>query len=351
MATDSRIPRISWSVSRSFRPFSFGEPSSRWLTRPFTSRNVLSEAIICASNSRVIRWILTLLGIVLVLAAAGLAWIWYASQRTLGRVWDVQVLPVRVPDDSATLARGRHLVEAIARCVDCHGEDYGGGVMMANTMFATLSAPNLTRGEGGVGRSYRDEDWVRALRHGLDRQGHALAIMPAEAYQFMSDGDLGAVIAWIRSVPPVNRAWPPRRFGPIARMLITRGRLPLFPAATVDHARTAMLFPSPDTTVAYGAYLAGVGGCTACHNPAMSGGERPGGPPGSPVPPNLTTGGIPQWTEQDLVRALREGRTPDARALDNTFMPWRSSGRMTDDEIHALWLWMRSLPAKQLGEQ
>jgi hypothetical protein len=111
-----------------------------------------------------------------------------------------------------------------------------------------------------------------------------------------------------------------------------------------------MTFPAPDTSAAYGQYLANAGGCTSCHNPAMSGGGV-AGPPGSPPPPNLTLGGIPHWTEADFVRALREGKTPDGRDLNNNFMPWRSSGRMTDAEIHALWLWMRSLPAKQLGER
>jgi hypothetical protein len=133
-------------------------------------------------------------------------------------------------------------------------------------------------------------------------------------------------------------------------MLIALDKLPLFPVALVDHRREGMTFPAPDTTAEYGRYLANTGGCTACHNPAMSGGGS-GGPPGSPMPPNLTPGGIPHYTEADFMRVLREGRTPDGRSLDNAFMPWRASGRMTDAEIHAVWLFLRSLPAKQLGER
>ncbi len=150
-------------------------------------------------------------------------------------------------------------------------------------------------------------------------------------------------------MPAVDRSWPTRAFGPIATVLIALDKLPIFPVAIVNHTREGMVYPPADTTAAYGRYLADIGGCTSCHNAAMSGGG-PGGPPGSPPPSNLTPGGIPHYTEADFSRVLREGRTPDGRELDNDFMPWRSSGRMTDAEIHAVGLFLRSLPAKQLGE-
>jgi mono/diheme cytochrome c family protein len=288
-------------------------------------------------------------GVVLVLVLLFACWAMFRTYRVTHRDWDVTVRTIPIPTDSASLARGEHLVKAVGKCMDCHGEDLAGGVVFSDIMFGRLSAPNLTRGAGGVGALRNDVEWVSAIRHGITGARQPLAVMPAEAYQYFSDADLGAVIAYVKSVPPVDRAWPTRRFGPIATMRIALNKTRLFPVALVHHAREAMTFPAPDTTAEYGHYLANAGGCTSCHNAAMSGGG-PGGPPGSPPPRNLTPGGIPQWTEADFVRALREGRTPDGRELNNDFMPWRSSGRMTDAEIHAVWLWLRSLPAKQLGD-
>jgi mono/diheme cytochrome c family protein len=300
---------------------------------------------------RILKWLGIAVGAVLACALVFACWATFRTWRVSHRTWPVTVRTVPIPTDSASLARGEHLVKAVGKCTDCHGADLSGGPVLSDAMFARLNAPNLTRGQGGAGARFTsDVEWVSAIRHGINGRREALAIMPAEAFQYMSDSDLGAVISYVKSVPAVDRTWPTRRFGPIATVLIALNKLPLFPAATVNHTREGMTFPAQDTTAAYGHYLADIGGCTACHNQAMSGGG-PGGPPGSPPPRNLTMGGIPQWTEADFVRALREGRTPDGRELNNDFMPWRSSGLMTDAEIHAVWLRLRSLPAKQLGEQ
>jgi mono/diheme cytochrome c family protein len=299
---------------------------------------------------RILKWLGIAVGALLACLVLFAGWAMFRTYRVTHRTWDVTVRSVPIPTDSAALARGEQLVTAVGKCVDCHGEDLAGGIVFSDATFGRLSAPNLTRGQGGVGAIRNDVELVSAIRHGITGARQPLAVMPAEAYQYFSDADLGAVIAYVRSVPPVDRSWPARRFGPIATMLVALDQMPMFPVALVNHTREGMTFPAPDTTAAYGQYLANTGGCTACHNPAMSGGG-PGGPPGSPPPPNLTMGGIPHWTEADFVRALRGGTTPDGRTLDNSFMPWRSSGRMTDAEIHAVWLWLRSLPAKQLGEQ
>jgi mono/diheme cytochrome c family protein len=299
---------------------------------------------------KILKWLGMALGAVLVCILLFACWAMFRTYRATHRTWDVTVRTVPVPTDSASLARGEHLVKAVGKCAGCHGEDLSGKLVIDDPMFARIAAPNLTRGQGGAGARFAsDVEWVSALRHGITGARAPLAIMPAEAFQYFSDADLGAVIAYVKSVPPVDHTWPARRFGPVGTVLIALGKVSLFPVAVVNHTREGMTFPAPDTTPAYGQYLANAGGCTFCHNPAMSGGG-PGGPPGSPPPRNLTMGGIPQWTEADFVRALREGRTPDGRELNDEFMPWRASGLMTDAEIHAVWLWLRSLPAKGLGE-
>jgi len=302
---------------------------------------------------KILKWIGIIVASCIVLLIVAAASVYALGGRKAARKYDITVAPVTIPGDSAAIARGRHLVRAVGKCVDCHGEDLGGTSFIDGMPFARVAAPNLTRGRGGVAARYGDLDWVRSIRHGVLPDGRGAIIMPAEAYRWFSDDDLGAIIAYVKSAPPVDREWGEPRLGPIARALLTFGAVPLFPAATFDHSR-ADIGPAPaaDTTAAYGRYLANAGGCTVCHTPAMSGqAPMPGSPPGSPAAPNLTPGAIPEWTEADFVRVLREGKGMGGRPIDNAHMPWRLSGEMTDAEIHAIWLWLRSLPPRQFGEQ
>jgi mono/diheme cytochrome c family protein len=280
-------------------------------------------------------------GIVLLLLALGV--ILVLSQRPINRVYDVAAPPVAVPTDSASIARGEHIGRAIAKCVDCHGNDLAGSIFYSSMPFGLFPAPNLTTGRGGIATGYGDADWVRAIRHGLHRDGRPLPWMPADAYIWMSDADLGALIAWIKAMPPQDRGWPEKpRYGPIARMLLATGAMPLFQAALVDHARTDVPVPSAGVTVEYGMYLARIGGCTSCHGMDLRGGIEAG--PGSPPSANLTRAGLSGWSETDLFRVFREGKRPDGRELDDRYMPWRNSGRMTDDELRAIWTYLQSLP-------
>jgi len=107
-----------------------------------------------------------------------------------------------------------------------------------------------------------------------------------------------------------------------------------------------------EPTAAYGRYLANVAGCHGCHGYGLSGG-RVAGPPGLPPARNLTRDvatGLAAWTEADFTRAMREGRRPDGAPIDG-FMPWRQFRRMTDDELHALWLYLRSAPPRAFGHK
>jgi len=166
----------------------------------------------------------------------------------------------------------------------------------------------------------------------------------------LSDADLGAVIAYLERLSPVNRALPERSFGPISRLLIANGKLPLFAADSIDHAAVrSVTSPPRAVTVEYGRYLADIAGCTDCHGPGLSGGPVAAGPPDAPPASNITPAGIGTWTEQDFVRALREGKGSGGREL-NPFMPWRSL-RLTDEELRALWLFLRSVPPKPFGNR
>ena len=278
------------------------------------------------------------------LLAAAAGTIYGLSAAKLRRTFALPQTTLSVDVTTADLARGEHLVHNVSMCVECHDEDLGGRVFMDAGPIGTAVGSNLTRGAGGVGATFTDEDWVLAIRHGLRRDGRSLLIMPSEAFAHYSDTDLAAIIAYLKTLPPVDRELQPTRLRVLGRALLAAGRLPLQVAERTP-ILTERTMPTPAPTAAYGAYLANISGCTGCHGADLAGGA--GGPPGSPLPPNLTpAGNLVRWSEQDFVRALREGVRPDGTRM-NDAMPWRFIGRMSDDELHALWLYLQSVPARQ----
>ena len=108
--------------------------------------------------------------------------------------------------------------------------------------------------------------------------------------------------------------------------------------------------PSPGRTVQYGEYLAT--GCVGCHGENFSGGPIPGAPPEFLPPANITphATGIADWEENDFFRLLREGRRPDGTQVDPQ-MPWQGLGQMTDDEISALWMFLRTVEPREYGSR
>jgi cytochrome c553 len=276
----------------------------------------------------------------LVLVVAAVAAVYVITTLHIRQTYDLPDSPVRAATDSASLARGRHLAEAIGKCQECHGPDLGGKLWIDAPAFGRLAGVNLTRGRGGLG-DYSDADFERAIRHGVGRDRQPLIFMPAEAFAAMSDQDLAALIGHLRSLPPVDREMPQPRVGPVGRALYLAGNLPLLPVKLIDHDSRP---PAPPTgpTVEYGQYLATIGGCRSCHGQALAGDANPDAP-------DITVGRLANWTEEDFFHSLRRGMRPDGSVIDPVKMPWVASGRMTDEEIRAVWLYMRSLPAGATG--
>jgi cytochrome c553 len=291
-----------------------------------------------------VRAALVICGMVLV-AVAGL----YAmSARALRKTYPVPSASVPVPTDSASLARGAHLFEAVGSCVVCHETDGGGKVVAEMGPIGTAVGSNLTRGAGGVGAAMSDADWVSAIRYGVRRDGTSLMLMPSQAFTNMSDEDLGALIAWVKQLPPVDREIPRSHFKLLGRILLGAGQLPMLSAPNTRHPTTASAVPL-EATAGYGQYLVDVAGCRGCHGPNLSG-AAVGGPPGVPPASNLTPGGLVSWTQDDFRRAIREGKRPDGSVL-NEFMPWQTFAKLTDLEVEAIWLYLRSVPALAFGSE
>jgi mono/diheme cytochrome c family protein len=266
----------------------------------------------------------------------------YLASARINRQYDVKVAAVAVPSDAAALARGQHLAEVVSHCSACHGPDLGGAAFFDNPAIGSFSAPNLTSGQGGIGSQYSDADWVRAMTHGLAPDGRALVILPAQYFRLYSDADLGAIIAYVKSVPPVDRQVETKKLTVMGKMLFALGALGSMPAEIIDHNAPRPAAPPPGVSAEYGGLLVNVAVCKECHGDNLAGGS-PG--PGMAWASNLTPGGDPGgWSEADFIAAMRTGITPSGQALIPE-MPWQLYGKMTDEELRAAWLYLQSLPA------
>ena len=298
------------------------------------------------------RW-LARIGMALVaLAAVAATTVFALSQARLTHAYVVPAERVAIPTQPAFIARGHHLA-IISGCIDCHGENLSGRVFFENVMIGRFVAPNLTKGNGGSGGRFSDQDWVRAIRHGVRPDGKPLLVMPSKQYYALSDADLGALIAYLETIPPVDNELPSSAVSPIGRaLMLTMKDLPLLPAERIDHNAARPLAPAIGVTVEYGKYLAVR--CTGCHGENLSGGKIPGTPPDWPPALNLTPypgAALAQWSEAQFVSTLRTGVTPRGNQFDTKYMPWKVLGQMTDDEMKALWLYLKSLPPKEYGNR
>ncbi len=258
---------------------------------------------------------------------------------------EVAVDPVVVPvGDPAALERGRHLAEVVTTCTNCHGADYSGLEMADNFLLGRLWSSNLTPGRGGIA-DRSDEDLVRSIRHGVKPDGRPVLMMPSQYLYHLTDDDLGAVIAYLRSLPPVDREVPGLRLGPVSVLAIATGRVPdLLPADVLAADPTRMEPPPLAATPDYGEYLVETSGCKVCHHDNLSGGRHPLALPEEPPPPDLRAGSrVAEWSEEDFLVALRSGVTPEGDHLDARWMPWPAIGRMSDTELRAIYRFLRTL--------
>lgn len=266
------------------------------------------------------------------------------------------------------IAKGKYLVDHVAGCLGCHSpvqDDKPGDAPVVGRLGAGrdfgdlpgfpghLRAPNLTPDkETGIG-NHTDGEVLRAMREGVGKDGHALfPQMPFQTYGAMlADDDALAIIAYLRSLPPVKND-PGRmevRF-PVS-MFIRAVPKPL--EATPAPA------PAPSAKMARGKWLLQVCSCGDCHDgvdshrqkvsgQAMAGGQTfplPNGK-GVAVAPNITSDkatGIGAYSDEDIRRVLDEGKGKAGRYL--YVMPWSYYAGLTNEDKDALVAALREIPA------
>lgn len=304
---------------------------------------------------RALKWIgIMLVGLVAILVVAAAIGFTRGSSY-LTRQYDYQLDPIDIPTDTESIANGEYLATSLGLCTACHGEDFAGQELINDPGFLVLYATNLTDGRGGIGATYSDEDYVRSLRHGIRPNGENLLVMPAQFFNKLSAKDVGDIIAFLKSLPPVDNEIPERQVMFLPRILIGLGMIPpeeaseIFPASAIDHQNNAPpTAPAKGVTAEWGEYRALV--CTACHGENLAG--RPADPENDVVAaPNLTPGGeLVAWSLEDFITTLRTGVTPTGREMDPEEMPWKEFALATDDDLTAIFMFLQSQPALETNQ-
>lgn len=263
-----------------------------------------------------------------------------------------------ITDTTALLARGEYIVRDVAVCGHCHAADpkrdadgsLTGGLEFQNWRLGTIRASNLTPDSAtGLG-AWSEAEIVRAIRTGEDRDGDVLApVMPYRWFHGMSDRDALAVAHYLKSLEPV-----PNEVKNDPNLVFRAAEL-LFLSPKEPPAGTA---PPRAPAAEYGRYLANhVALCADCHTPRTGLRSTPdldrrfagqADPPEAfPAnPDNLTPDpetGIGRWTEEDFLRTLRTGVNPQGDSL-HAFMPWRQYRRMPEEDLRAIYRYLRTLP-------
>jgi mono/diheme cytochrome c family protein len=292
---------------------------------------------------KILKWfgivLVALIGLILIVAIV----LFIDATVRLNKTYHIQAETVIFPTDPAAIERGKHLADVF--CAECHGDNYGGKVFFNVPPIGLINALNLTPGEGGAGSEFTDANWVLAVRHGINPEDKPLVIMPSRERYILSDTDFGEIIAYLKSVPPVNKKWTDPKLTPLGKIMIAAGAFgDIINAETIDHTGPRPVAPAEGVTAEYGGYLVKSFGCTTCHGKDLGGGRDP--EPGSPPVPNLTSSGdLGNWTDQDFINTLRTGINPKQHKLTH-FMPWKYLGHMTDNELEAVWLYIKSQPPK-----
>lgn len=288
--------------------------------------------------------------IVLLIMITGIAVVTAARQNLK---YDAPYPNIQSSKDSAVIERGRHLVNAIAHCNDCHSKGnsdslialgqevhLSGGVAFKLPVGTIYSANITSDSVNGIGK-LSDKEIARVLRYGVHPDGTAVYdFMP---FHNLSDTDLTAVLSYLRTQKPVAEKKPENELNLVGNIVKA------FLVKPVGPSEKILASVTPDTTAAYGKYLVfNVGNCSGCHTQrsisgAYTGELLAGGNPMGHglVPPNLTSDSSSRifgWSQQAFVNRFRAGKlNPQSE------MPWNSFKRMNDVELKAIYNFLQTV--------
>ena len=305
-----------------------------------------------------VKIVAALVVLVLIVAAGGYGYLMFAFPKVAP--------PTTVKFDASPerLARGEYLAEHVVGCATCHTErdwtKFSGPIKRellgaGNEPFnlgpaGLLYSKNIT--PAGIG-AWTDGEVLRAATQGVSRDGSALfPLMPYPHFGAMSEEDVHAVLAYVRSWKAIEGVAPARRLS-FPLNLIVR---------TLPGPNTHQPRPSPDDTLAYGKYMTRSAMCSDCHTPIddrgtpLPGRDFAGGMEfietgytvrSANITPDADTG-IGSWTEQQFIDKFKAFETPSTAMLteterrQNTVMPLTAYAGMTRVDLAAIYAYLRT---------
>ena len=220
------------------------------------------------------KWLGIVLGSLVSLILLVLLGFYINANIRLHKAYSVQAEAITIPTDPESIERGKQWVTS-GVCMYCHGSDLAGTAFLDDPMIGSIPAPNLTSGTGGTGHEFTDDDWYVPSVMALPG-GKSLIIMPSSHFYYFSDGGLGDIIAYLKSLPLVDRAWPEPEFTVLGKILVGAGVMgDAIEAEKIDRGAVRPSDPMEGLTAAYGDYLTTVSGCRMCHGEDLTGDLNP----------------------------------------------------------------------------
>ena len=253
------------------------------------------------------------------------------SERVLRRTYEVPPIALSVPTDPASIIEEGRLATVRGCFTGCHGNRATGAVMFNQPMIARVVAPNLT----AAAHKYSDAQLAAIIRNGVRPGGRSLVIMPSEAFVELTNGDLGRIIAFLKSLPDVDGPGPDVSLGPLGRVGLAIGQ---FKMAAQQIAEAVPPPEANNEEAAYGRYLARTI-CAQCHGTNLGGTSNP-----DFTSPNLRVAAA--YSPEAFFQLLRTGVGLGGRNLGE-MSAWArvNLSHLTDPEIGALYSYLHSIPA------
>ena len=235
------------------------------------------------------------------------------------------------------ILRGRAIADGF--CSACHSKTgtMTGGVEIGEHFpvpIGSFVSSNLTP-VGPVGR-WSDGDIFRAIRNSVAPDGSWLIVMSYTNAGKLSDEDILAVIAYIRSLPWIGKPTedPADRLNLLGVVMLGAGMLPTGNPVFIGPINA----PRAGATLQYGEYILSYQDCRGCHGPQLTGGV-----PGQlgPLGPDLNL--VKNWKLEEFITTMRTGIDPNGHELSKE-MPWQPIGRMSDEELGAVYEYLIHLP-------
>ncbi|HEX4925324.1 MAG TPA: cytochrome c [Bdellovibrionales bacterium] len=240
---------------------------------------------------------------------------------------------------AADLELGKRIYGVRAGCVDCHGEDLAGKMVIDDPAMGVIHGANITPYKLS---NWSDEDIAAIIRYGVHKDGRSARGMPSFDYENMSKSDIAALIKYVRSVPPVEKESHQNTYGPVGRALTVFGQLPLLvPASHIDQTKGFGEKPAEGPTYEFGKYLAN--SCVGCHGSEYRGGPIPGGDPKWPPASDIRLGANAKYNEESFRQMIATGISPVTNLPIKPPMPVALLKQMNDTEIKALWEFFKTL--------